>query len=370
SSERSLGTALVYDWCHDVMTPEQRTTLRNALLEKGVAQYFSSVDPSLNPNWWVYEPVNNWRGVCHGGSGIGALVLYHESELARRAADLAHQHLPLALDSLILEDSGGHEGITYNNYGVEYALKGAMAMQRFYGGYENLLRDLADDRLGNYWSVYMFGPDHRFANIGRHNYDWGAGFYGEDGGVEGGPSSQRSTLMDSLVPGGDSLLRWAADNGSQRFYWHGASPFYFLWRRDGAPSTFQEPMPELQDAVLFRGAGHGVFQSDQLWMANSGGATHNRGDGGGCVLGAKPVETWLRLIHHVSLLGLSISDYGSTLLIIGMGRRTGIGTRVDRAEYLRFGSGEGLLFGASALRPLYADAALSKLTRHVVMVRG
>lgn len=370
SSERSLGTAMVYDWCYDVMTPAQRTTIRNALLEKGVAQYYSSVDPTLSPNWWVYDPVNNWRGVCHGGSGIGALVLYYESDLARRAADLANQHLPLALRSLVLEDSGGHEGITYNNYGVEYALKGVMAMQRFYGGHEPLLDELAVDRLGNYWSVYLHGPDHHFANISRHNYVWAQGLYGVDGGSEGGPSSQRSALFDSIIPGGDQLLRWAADNGGQRFYWDAGSPFYFLWRRIEAPSTYQQPKPALQDAVLFRGAGHGVFQSDRLWMAYSGGATHNRGDGGAFVLVAKTGDTWERLIHLEPSLSFFNSAYQSTYLINGVGQRTGLDTVVNPAEYLRFGSGAGFHYAASNLRPLYATPALSKLNRHVVVVRG
>ncbi len=370
SSERSLGAALVYDWCHDVMTPTQRATIRNALLDKGVSQYFSSVDPSLSPNWWVYDPVNNWRGVCHGGSGIGALVLYYESELARRATDLANQHLPLTLRALMLEDSGGHEGITYNNYGVEYALKGVMAMQRFYGGHEALLEELALDRLGNYWSVYLHGPDHHFANISRHNYVWAEGLYGTDGAVEGGPSSQRSALFESLTPGGDRLLRWAADNGGQRFYWNAASPFYFLWRRAAAPSTYQQPKPALQKAVLFRGAGHGVFQSDRLWMAYSGGATHNRGDGGAFVLVAKTGDTWERLIHLEPSLGFFGSAYQSTYLINGVGQRTGLDTVAQPAKYLRFGSGSGFHYAASDLRPLYANSALSKLNRHVVVVRG
>ncbi len=370
SSERSLGTALVYDWCYDVMTPGQRSTLRNALLEKGVAQYNLTVDPTLSPNWYTFEPVNNWRGVCHGGNAVAALVLYYESEEARRAADLANQHLPPTLRSLVLEDSGGHEGNTYNNYGVEYALKGAMAMQRFYGGYEELLEEFAVEKLGNYWSVYLFGPDHRFANISRHNYDWAAGLYSAGGGVEGGPSSQRSTLVDSLVPGGDQLMRWAADNGSQRFYWSGASPFYFLWRRIGAPTTFQQPKPELQDAVLFRGAGHGIFQSDTLWMAYSGGATHNRGDGGAFVLVAKNGQNWERLIHLEPSLNFFESENHSTYLINGVGQRRGLDTLVNRAQYERFGSGEGFHYAASNIKPLYANTALTKLTRHLVMVRG
>ena len=370
SSERSLGTALVYDWCYDVMTPEQRSTLRNALLEKGIAQYNLTVDPTLSPNWYTFDPVNNWRGVCHGGNAVAALVLYYESEEARRAADLARQHLPPTLRSLVLEDSGGHEGNTYNNYGVEYALKGAMAMQRFYGGYEELLEEFAVQKLGNYWSVYLFGPDHRFANISRHNYDWAAGLYSAGGGVEGGPSSQRSTLVDSLVPGGDQLMRWAADNGSQRFYWNAASPFYFLWRRIGAPTTFQQPKPALQDAVLFRGAGHGIFQSDTLWMAYSGGATHNRGDGGAFVLVAKEGGNWERLIHLEPSLNFFESENQSTYLINGVGQRRGLDTLINRAQYQRFGSGDGFHYAASNIKPLYANTALTKLTRHVVMVRG
>lgn len=370
SSERSLGTALVYDWCYDAMTPEQRATLRNALLEKGVAQYYLTVDPSLNPNWYTYDPVNNWRGVCHGGSGVASLVLYHESDLARRAADLANQHLPLALRSLVLEDSGGHEGITYNNYGVEFALKGVMAMQRFYGGHEALLQELAVERLGNYWSVYLFGPDHHFANFSRHNYVWGEGLYSAGTGIEGGPSSQRSTLIDSLVPGGDELMRWAADNGGQRFYWSGASPFYFLWRRIGAPSTFQQPKPELQDAVLFRGAGHGVFQSDKLWFAYSSGANWLRGDAGAFVLVAKNGDTWERLIHLEPSLNFFPSEHQSTYTINGVSQRTGVDTLTNRAQYLRFGSGDGFHYAASNIQPLYANTALTKLNRHVVMVRG
>src|SRR5690606_33480509 len=96
--------------------------------------------------------------------------------------------------------------------------------------------------------------------------------------VEGGPASLRSAFFDSLVPGGDQLLRWAADNGGQRFYWSGASPFYFLWRRD-APAVPVEAKPALQESVLFRGAGHAVWRSEDLFFAfNGGGAAHNRGD--------------------------------------------------------------------------------------------
>ncbi|HUG11714.1 MAG TPA: hypothetical protein VMM36_11900 [Opitutaceae bacterium] len=372
TSERSLGLAVVYDWCHDRLSAGVRATIREALITKGLEPYFSSIDPALKPNWWVHDSVNNWRGVCHGGNSVAALVLYHESELARTCAEMSNRHVMSALREHILIDSGGHEGVEYNNYGVEYALIGAAALQRFFGGYEELFRELADTRLGNYWSIYMCAPDRRFANIGRMNYIWSEGVYGIDGDPAGGPSSMRSALFDALVPGGDRLLRWASDNGGQRFYWEGANPFQLLWRRADAPSLLHAPMPELQEAVLFRGAGHAILQSDRLWLAYSGGAAFNRGDVGAFVLVSKANEDWERLIWIDPPIQKENFGSGrqSTYLIGGAEQVTGESTLENRGRYLRFGSAQGFHYLANDIRALYADPALTRLVRHMVMVRG
>ncbi|TVR52004.1 MAG: hypothetical protein EA425_05745 [Puniceicoccaceae bacterium] len=364
TSEQSTGMAFVYDWCHDVLTPAQRTVLRDATVAKGINPYLSSINPNLSPNWWVNHPVNNWRGVCHGGSILAALAFYGVSPEARAAAELGYHHLEPALRAHFLADSGGHEGVTYNNYGIEYVLMAAAAHQRFFGGFSGLLRELADDRLGAYWDVYMHAPDLHFANLGRMHFNWGAGLWSLDGRNEGGPSSLRAALTDSMVPGGDRLLRWAADNGGQRFYWHAASPLYFIWRRD-APSLYREARPELQEAVLFRDAGHAVLQSGDLYLAFSGGAAHNRGDVGAFVL----LVGNERLIHLEPSLNHLGSAFQSTLLVNGQGQQTG--GPPPRGDYLHFGSGEGFHYLAAEIAPLYpASVQLTRAVRHLVMVRG
>lgn len=365
TAERCVGMALVYDWCHDLLTASEKATLIEATVRMGIEPYLSSIDPRLSPNWWVYAVVNNWRGVSHGGSTVAALAFFHESEKAREAAEAGYYHIPLTLRQLHLIDSGGHEGVTYNNYGIEYALLAATAYQRFYGGLESLLLELADDRLGAYWDMHMHAPDLHFANIGRMNFTWAAGLFSQDGRTEGGPSSLRAALFDSVVPGGDRLLRWAADNGGQRFYWNAASPFYFLWRR-AAPSLWSQPRPDLQEAVLFRGAGHAVWRSEDLYLAFSGGATHNRGDAGAFVL----LSRGERLIHLEPSLNFLESAYQSTLLVNGMGQSRGDNPLLS-ARFLRFGSAEGFHYLASDIRPVYpVGTTLTRAVRHLVMVRG
>jgi hypothetical protein len=360
SSERSLGAALVYDWCYDVMTPEERAKVRNAIIERGLKPYYLSIDPSLAPNWWVDDPTNNWRGVCNGGSSVAALALYYESDVARRTAHLAYDHVASALEALQLVDSGGHEGADYNNYGVEFALKGGVALQRFFGGYEDLLVGMADDHLGSYWEAYLYAPDNHFANFGRMPFSFN----------QAGPNTMRAALYDSLTPGGDLLMRWAADTGTQRFYWNGANPFDLLWRRRGAPRLTEGDKPELQDAVLFRGAGHAVIQSDSLWLGFSGGLAWNRGDVGAFVLLARNGGSWERLIS----LEPSLSDGNlesaaqSTYLVGGSGQVRGEFNR--SGEYLKFGSGTDYHYLACDISDLYSASALTQLVRHFVVVRG
>ncbi len=358
-SERSLAVALVYDWCHDAMTDAQRRTLRDALLQKGVEAYLRSLEPG-RLDWWVGHEVNNWRGVCHGSAGVAALALYHESPRAREAARAAYEHVPALLRQVILEDGGGHEGVGYYNYGVVYATYAAAAQQRFFGGHDALFAELARQRLAGYWDLYMQGPDLYYANISRMGGRWQAGLWSQTGRSEGGPHSALAAFYESHVPGGDDLLRWAADNGGQRFYWRGVSPFFFLWRSD-RPSLFQQPRPPLQPAVLFRGAGHAIFQSDSLWLAYSGGRVHTAEDLGAFVL----VAGQERLIHLPPDREHTAAGLQSTVLVNGQGQ-----VRGAQGRYTHFGFGPGFHYLASDLVDAYPRTPLRRFVRHVVIVGG
>jgi hypothetical protein len=360
AAEQSLGLALVYDWCHGAFTEAERGELRRAL-EHVLALYAISVDPLLL-EWWFEDPINNWRGVCHGGLGVAALALYHESAEARRLAEISRREIPRVFREVVRRDGGGDEGVGYHHYGLTYAVTALMAQRKFFGEahVQESLRGLVEKRAG-YWDVLMQGPDLDYANLGRMGGDWGRGLWGRTRRNGGGPHAELCALWDAVTPGGDELLRWGADNGSSRFYWPGASPFWFLWRRAEAPSLTGAPRPTLGRAVLFPETGHAIWQDGGLWLALSGGRNHNRMDLGAFVL----VVGEERFIHLPgSLQDLRTGDQ-STGLINGRGQ-----VRDSRAGFRRFGAGEGFLTMAVELGGVYDDPSLARFTRHLVMVEG
>jgi hypothetical protein len=361
TAELSAAAALVWDWCYDSMTPDERRAIREGILEKSTRVYLSSVEE--HHDWWVDSPVNNWCGVCHGGCGLAALALYHESPEAERAANLAWQHVQKFLRTVILQDGGGHEGIMYWRYGVGFGNYLATAAARCdeMGGDGGLFQTYTN-KLAGYWDIYMQGPDMRYANFNDMNEDTFAGLYGEDHRRwQGGPNSDLCALFESRVPGGDPFLLWGADNGGSAFYWAGISPFYFLWRR-GAPPAGQKP--PLQDAVLFRGAGHAIFQSPGLWFVYNGGWTrkggHQNKDLGTYVL----VAGGERFVSDPGYGAGRTQDH-STVLVNGQGQPRGV-----RGRYHRFGTGDGFAYLASDLSDCYPETGLKRFVRHALMVRG
>ncbi len=361
AAELSVAGALVYDWCYDLMTPEQRRRIRDGLLEKGIELYLISIGD--RPDGWVHNPVSNWAGVCHGGGGLLGLAFYHESSRARRAADAAREHLQRHLREVVLEDGGGHEGVMYWRYGVSYGLYMAVAGARFHGDDEGLFQDLTD-RLAGYWDIYMQGPDLRYANFNTMGPNVFAGLYGgPEHRFQGGPAAAVNAFFESQVPEGDQLLLWGADRGSDRFYWPSTSPFYFIWRRDVPPAG---PRPELQDAVLFRGSGHAILRSPRLWLAYSGGWTSNRSHSERSLGSFVLVVDDERFVHNPgSGSGSGDTENHSTILVNGQGQ-----PRDVRGRFLRFGQAEGYSYLASDLSECYPDTGLARFVRHVVMVRG
>ncbi len=314
TAELCAAFALVWDWCYDTFTPAERDTVRSAALRLGVTPYLQSVEQYHD--WWAANPVTNWRGVCNGGCGLAALALYDESPDARRAADLAWDGLQDFMRKDVLADGGGHEGVMYWTYGVEfsnYFLTAAAHVRGDDGG----IFETYTQKLAGYWPIYMQGPDGRFANFNDMNEDTSAGLYSRNPrDNEGGPNAPLCALFESHVPGGDPLLLWAADNGGANFYWEGASPFWFIWRRDCPPAG---PEPTLQDAVLFRGAGHAILSSPALWFDFNGGwtsgASHSNNDLGTFVL----VAGGERFVNDP---GYGITETGdhSSILVNGAGQ--------------------------------------------------
>jgi hypothetical protein len=220
------------------------------------------------------------------------------------------------------------------------------------------------DRLVGYWLVYMQGPDGRYANFNNmdeHTFA-GLGLAGLGDPPTGGPASSLLALLESHTPQGDSLLRWGADHGNASYIYWGPEPFYFLWRSN-RPTVTEKPA--LNKAVLFRTAGHAIFQSPTLWLAYNGGwisdKSHHNLDLGSFVL----VANNERFAHDPGYNKQETGDH-STLLINEQGQFKGAS-----AKTLRFGSGNHFDYILSDLSNAYQPRAnLIRFHRHIIIMRG
>lgn len=394
TAHQSLACALVYDWCYDAMKQEERDAVRTALVTKGFSLYLESVkgmkkgftdEGTLNlqdherRDWWVDNLTTNWSGVVHGGLGTAALAILDEEESAVAIAEYALHYIPRFIHHVISEDGGSDEGIMYAQYGIVWSMYFLLAACRNLELSPAVLEEL-NGKLAGYWNVYMQGTDGRYANFNNMSettfqglwsdrlamYDSSAGIEAamRNGGYdfEGGPNAALSALFEALVPGGDSLLLWAADNGGEGADWLGISPFYFLWRRPGVP--LQQKKPALQPSVLFRGNGHLIAQSATLWLAYNGGRisdeSHRNFDLG----------TFVLKVNGEGLIcdpgyGMIKTHQHSTVIVDGLGQKSG-----GRAHYTKYVANGEYTYFASDLTESYISSKVKKVERHFIIPQG
>jgi hypothetical protein len=116
TAEMTHAFAIAYDWLYDVWTPEQRTTLREAIVQKGF-------QPALKiyraRSGWA-RMRHNWNQVCNGGIGMGALALADdEPQMCGEILHSALDSLPLAMAEFA-PDGAWKEGPGYWNYATIY----------------------------------------------------------------------------------------------------------------------------------------------------------------------------------------------------------------------------------------------------------
>jgi hypothetical protein len=116
TAEMTHAFALGYDWLFEAWTPEQRATVRAAMIEKGMKP---ALEIHRKKTGWT-RARHNWNQVCNGGIGIGALAL------AEVEPQLAGEFLHGALNSIQLPmaeyapDGAWAEGPAYWNYATTY----------------------------------------------------------------------------------------------------------------------------------------------------------------------------------------------------------------------------------------------------------
>jgi len=166
TAEMTHAFAIGYDWLYDAWTPEQRATLRQAMVEKGL----KAALPLYRAHSGWSRVRHNWNQVCNGGIGMGALALADvEPELA---AEILHD----ALDSIQLAmaefapDGAWKEGPGYWDYANFYNVVFLAGLQTALGGDFGLSQIEAFKDTGLF-PIYVTGPLGRtfnYADGGDH----------------------------------------------------------------------------------------------------------------------------------------------------------------------------------------------------------
>jgi hypothetical protein len=131
TGEMTTAVALGYDWLFDALTPATRATLRQAILDKGLA-------PGLSGHNSWFHATMNWNQVCIGGLTLGALAIADEKpEVAREFLTLAQKNNPNGLKPYA--PIGIYpEGPGYWSYGTTYQVLMISALQTALGTDWNL----------------------------------------------------------------------------------------------------------------------------------------------------------------------------------------------------------------------------------------
>ena len=112
TAESATALALCYDWLHGDLAPEQRATLREALVRRALRPALAVYTKPPGHRYWP-DRNNNWNQVCNGGAVLAALAIADEEpELAAQVLSFALDSLPTAMREFS-PDGGWEEGPGY-----------------------------------------------------------------------------------------------------------------------------------------------------------------------------------------------------------------------------------------------------------------
>ena len=153
TAEMTHALAVGYDWLFDVLTDDEKRTIRQAIVEKGLREGEKVYKAG---GWWSRSRYN-WNQVCNGGMTIGALaVADEEPELAGWIIHQACRSLPIAMQEYA-PDGAWAEGPGYWNYATSYTVYMLAALQTALGT-DFGLSDLPGFSEAGTFRIHVIGP--------------------------------------------------------------------------------------------------------------------------------------------------------------------------------------------------------------------
>ena len=156
--------AVALDWLWNEWTPEQRETLRQAIVTLGLTPAMKVYD---GKGGWS-KVTNNWNQVCNGGIGMGALAIADtDPELAGKILSNALKSLPIMMKTHA-PDGGGHEGLGYWSFGSSYNIMLIASLDSALGTDFGLSQIDGFRQSGDY-QIYLSGTNREFFDFGDCN---------------------------------------------------------------------------------------------------------------------------------------------------------------------------------------------------------
>ncbi len=192
TAEMATAFALGYDWLYHWMNTEQRTFLRQNLIEKGLMQVMEDYEDKPRTRtyrWYQDYPGDNWKLVCNGSMTLAALAIGEEAD----AQDIASQVLTYAYKesyafvrrAYSAKDGTYSEGLGYWDYATYYlglyssALTSAAGTDYGLADFEGLRKsvDFVRYMSSNTSRSFSFGDDGDSRDTGWAVLLWLAEYY-------------------------------------------------------------------------------------------------------------------------------------------------------------------------------------------------
>ncbi|HTA41351.1 MAG TPA: heparinase II/III family protein [Bryobacteraceae bacterium] len=279
TAEMTHAFALGYDWLYNVMAPEDRTLIRDAIVIKAIDQVLPIYQREVG---WTRDHYNA-NIICNAGMGLGALAVAGDSGPDKGLDDKCSAVLRYAFDSITHGlatygvEGSWPEGPAYWDWVTMYACTFFAALQTALGNDYGLSSAHGVDRAGRF-HIYTNGPTGRVFNFADSP---------EDGGV----APEMFWLAKRFA---NPVFAWSEQKQLERSSHPDA--YDLVWFDRDAKSPLQPP-PWPPDAI-FRGVDIACFRSawddpNALFLAVKGGdnkAAHAHLDLGSFVLDAGGVR--------------------------------------------------------------------------------
>ncbi|HEY3841379.1 MAG TPA: heparinase II/III family protein [Bryobacteraceae bacterium] len=169
TAELTNAMAIGYDWLFGALSPDDRQTVRDAIVEKGLDPAIPIYERQIS---WTTNHLY-WNPVCNGGITMGALAVAEDDmQKCEAIVRFAVESLPRALFTYGPEGAWP-EGESYWNYATRYVALMLGALDSAVGTDFGLGANKRLEHTGRY-RVYTTGPTTRVFNFGDATEDDGS----------------------------------------------------------------------------------------------------------------------------------------------------------------------------------------------------